>query len=157
MLAIGVFSRGTTVDNRFVKIHVSTPGTGPVPVNFRKKTACTVHTTMKPMAPISGLRGWQKEVLDHLLEQADRKVCFVVVKQRGGRKTQLSQFLKTKGCDEIYTAVSFVQAGLRIRAILWPDPDPENLNVKNRIWILLALTKNQFKHLKKNVHINPIS
>jgi len=27
------------------------------------------------------------------------------------------------------------------------DPDPANQNFKNRIWILLALTKNQFNHL----------
>ena len=37
-----------------------------------------------------------------------------------------------------------------------PDPDPANHNFKKRIRILLALTKNQFKHLNF-VHINQIS
>ena len=32
-----------------------------------------------------------------------------------------------------------------------PDPDPENQNFKNRIRILLALTKNQFNHLSCSI------
>ena len=36
-----------------------------------------------------------------------------------------------------------------------PDPDPANQNFKNRIRILLAHTKNQFKYLNF-VHINQI-
>ena len=38
----------------------------------------------------------------------------------------------------------------------WPDPDPANQNFKNWIRILLALTKNQFKHLHF-FHIKHIS
>ena len=37
-----------------------------------------------------------------------------------------------------------------------PDLDPANQNCKNRIPILLALTKNEFKHLNL-FHINQIS
>ena len=38
----------------------------------------------------------------------------------------------------------------------WLDPDPANQNLENRIRILLALTKNQFKHLNL-LNINHIS
>ena len=45
-----------------------------------------------------------------------------------------------------YSPSGFLKPGLRIRSI-FADPDPANQNFKNRIRILLALAKNQFKHL----------
>ena len=53
----------------------------------------------------------------------------------------------------IPTVPTYLSAGLRIGRQV---PDPANPNFKNRIRILLALTKNQFKHLNF-FYINQIS
>jgi len=72
------------------------------------------------VVPPDSLRGWQKEVLDHLLQQDDRRICFVVDYEGGTGKTCLGKWIVAN--YQAYHCTGGKQADL---AFSYKEPDYE--------------------------------